>query len=367
MAKVYSVDGGKSNTLNTSTQTVLIDLSPKLKIALLLILGVFFWSKQLFSVLLFLMLSFVIMCTLKPIVKWFIKKGVSKGWAAFLSYLSILVCLTALLTIIIVPFVNQVGAMVDVLPKWIPEGLDYVRNIQFGKEVIDFSAIEKSLMDWIKTLPNPDNFKSLTSTLGNFFSSFAIVLSSIVMSIYLLSEHESLVNIILIRITDDETRERVVKLISDVESKLGGWVLGQGTVSLLAMIFTAIVLSLFKVPFAIPLSVFVGLVNAVPAVGTTLGGVIVGLVALLSTNFASAAIIVVLMIIYQQVENNFITPRVMGNVMGLKPLYVMAGVVIMLLLAGPVGALIAVPFMVLVKIAYEFYIDLQKLKAKGIV
>ena len=73
------------------------------------------------------------------------------------------------------------------------------------------------------------------------------------------------------------------------------------------------------------------------------------------------------MIIYQQVENNFITPRVMGNVMGLKPLYVMAGVVIMLLLAGPVGALIAVPFMVLVKIAYEFYIDLQKLKAKGIV
>jgi len=57
----------------------------------------------------------------------------------------------------------------------------------------------------------------------------------------------------------------------------------------------------------------------------------------------------------------------MGNAVGIKPVIVMLGVVSALLLFGIFGALVAVPVMVLVKIVYEFYIDLQKLKAKGIV
>jgi len=57
----------------------------------------------------------------------------------------------------------------------------------------------------------------------------------------------------------------------------------------------------------------------------------------------------------------------MGNAVGIKPVMVMLGVVSALLLFGIFGALVAVPVMVLAKIAYEFYIDLQKLKAKGIV
>jgi predicted PurR-regulated permease PerM len=57
----------------------------------------------------------------------------------------------------------------------------------------------------------------------------------------------------------------------------------------------------------------------------------------------------------------------MGNVVGVKPFYVMIGAVIMLILAGPLGAVVAVPIIVLIKILYEFYIDLQKIEAKGIV
>jgi len=60
-------------------------------------------------------------------------------------------------------------------------------------------------------------------------------------------------------------------------------------------------------------------------------------------------------------------PKIMGNAVGIKPVIVMLGVVSALLLFGIFGALIAVPVMVLAKIIYEFYIDLQKLKAKGIV
>jgi len=57
----------------------------------------------------------------------------------------------------------------------------------------------------------------------------------------------------------------------------------------------------------------------------------------------------------------------MGNAIGLKPVIIMLGVFAFLILFGVAGALVAVPLMVILQIFYEFYIDLQKLKAKGIV
>ena len=91
------------------------------------------------------------------------------------------------------------------------------------------------------------------------------------------------------------------------------------------------------------------------------------MVILATVNPLSAAIFAGLFIIYQQIENNFIVPKIMGNAIGLKPVIIMLGVFVFLILFGVFGALVAVPFMVILQIFYEFYIDLQKLKAKGIV
>jgi len=71
-------------------------------------------------------------------------------------------------------------------------------------------------------------------------------------------------------------------------------------------------------------------------------------------------------IIIQQFENIFLVPRVMGNAVGLKPLFVIVGMLIGFSLLGGVGAILAVPVMAIIQICIEFYLDLQKLKAKGI-
>jgi predicted PurR-regulated permease PerM len=57
----------------------------------------------------------------------------------------------------------------------------------------------------------------------------------------------------------------------------------------------------------------------------------------------------------------------MGNAVGLKSIVILLGVIIFLTFFGLVGAFLAIPLMVILKITYEFYIDLQKLEAKGIV
>jgi len=180
-------------------------------------------------------------------------------------------------------------------------------------------------------------------------------------------EYDSILELALIRISADEKRNRVKKLFVDVQKKLGRWLLGQLTVSTIAGIVGGILLTIVNVPFALPLAVFIALFDAVPNVGATIGIIPTVIVALLTVGPVGAIIVFLGLIVYQQIENNLIVPKIMGNAVGIKPVMVMLGVVSALLLFGIFGALVAVPVMVLAKIVYEFYIDLQKLKAKGIV
>lgn len=366
MPKVYSIDTHKGYG-EDAPHKVLIDLSPNLLALIFFILAVIFFGKQLISIFLFLMVSFVFMCMMRPIVAWFMNKKVSKGSAIFLSYFSFLVVILVLLAIIIVPFVNQIGGLLETLPDWIAKLLDFLNGVNIGGRTIDVSSIEKSISESLTSLTTSDNVKSVTSTLGGVFSGFTMFLSATVLSIYLVAEHDSLADVLFVRIRSKEKTARVKKLITEVEDKLGSWVLGQGAVSLIATLASAVLLSLFKVPFAIPLAVFVGIMDAIPSIGATLAGIVVGIVSLITLGPVNALIILVLMVLYQQVENNFIIPKVMGNVVGVKPFYIMVGAIILLILAGPLGAVAAVPLIVLIKILYEFYIDLQKLEAKGIV
>ena len=366
MPKIYSVESKNGPDANRP-QKVQIDLSPTLLILIVSTIALLFWGKQFISILLFLMFSFVLMCAMRPIVNWFLKKKMSKNVAIFLAYFSLLIFLLVILAIIFVPFVNQIGGLFEALPDWISKLLNSINGLNINGFKIDSASVEKSVSDWVSSLTTSDNFKSITSTLGGFFNGFTTLLSVTVLSIYLVSEHDSLADVIFVKIRSKDRVQRVKQLISDVENKLGGWVLGQGAVSLIATLISVVSLSLFKVPFAIPLAVFVGLMDAIPSIGATLGGVAVGIVSLITLGPINAFIILILMVIYQQIENNFIIPKVMGNVVGVKPFYVMIGAVIMLILAGPLGAVVAVPIIVLIKILYEFYIDLQKIEAKGIV
>jgi len=366
MAEVYSVET-KENYGDEEPRRVIIDLSPTLLALIFFVLTVVFFGKQLISTALFLMLSFTFMCTMRPIVGWFMKKKASKGWAIFLSYFSLLIFILIILAIIIVPFINQIGGLINTLPDWIAKLLDVLNGVNIGGFTVDVDSVEKTIADSLKSLTTSDSVKNVTSAVGGMFNSLTTFFSATVLSIYLVAEHDSLADVLFMRIRSKEKMERVKKLIEEVESKLGSWVLGQGTVSLIATLFSALILSLFKVPFAIPLAVFVGIMDAIPSIGATLAGLVVGIVSLITVGPLNAVIILVFMVLYQQVENNLIIPKVMGNVVGVKPFYIMVGVIILLILAGPLGAVIAVPLIVLIKILYEFYIDLQKLKAKGIV
>ena len=346
---------------------VVVEFSWKIVLFFLLLLAVIFWGKQLSTVVIFVFLGFVFMTAAKPVVDWFISKKISKGWAAFITYLLGILVFLGLFSIVIIPFVSQLSEFVAVLPTWISQEIANFKGISFGGFSLDANAVSTYVTDFFKNLPTADGFKNITGALSSFFSTTTLVITSLIFSVYMVLEYDSLLELGLIRIAADEKRNRVKKLFVDVQKKLGRWLLGQLTVSTIAGIVGGILLTIVGVPFALPLAVFIALLDAVPNIGATIAIIPSVIVALLTVGPVGAIIVFLGLIIYQQIENSFIVPKIMGNAVGIKPVMVMLGVVSALLLFGIFGALVAVPVMVLAKIAYEFYIDLQKLKAKGIV
>ena len=346
---------------------VVIQFSWELIALILLILAVIFFGSQLISVLLFLFLGFVFTSAARPVVSWLMSKKISKGWAVTITYLIAAIIVLAAISVIIIPLVGQVSELVKVFPTWVENLVANFKGISFGGFKLDANSITQFVSNGLQSISAGDSFKNISTAVGSVFSTTGLLLSSFILSIYLVLEHDSILDFGLIQITSDEKRERVKKLVMDVERKLGKWLLGQATVSAMMGIFAGIILTILKVPFALPLAVMMGLLDAIPGIEATIALITAALFILATVNPISALIFAGIFIIYQQLENNFIVPKIMGNAIGLKPVIIMLGVFAFLILFGVAGALVAVPLMVILQIFYEFYIDLQKLKAKGIV
>ena len=337
-----------------------IEFSWKFLALVFFVIALVLWGEQLLGIAVFLFLSFVIMSAALPVINWFKKEGISKGWAIAVTYFLGFILLLAVVALIVIPLINQINGLGKNIPVW-------VENITENLKELDVSGfvINEALTQWFERFTSADSFKNITSAIGGAAEWASIVLASFVFSVYLILDHDKVLDFVLIRIHSDEKRSRVKKLVLDLEYKLGKWLIGQATVSAIAGTTLGLVLALFRIPFALPMGVLVALLSAIPSLGATIASIPPLLTALILKGPMTALIILLIFLVYQQVENNLIIPKVMGNAVEVKPTLILLAAITFLILFGVWGAVLSVPAMVILKMCYEFYIDLQKIDAKG--
>lgn len=350
---------------DSNKPVIVIEFSWQVLFVLLIALAFIFWGKELVTIGIFIFAALVIMSAARPVVNWLVRRKFSKGWAVTVTYMFAIVIFSALISAVIVPLINQVGTIRDTLPELVDRFVSDFDGISIGAFAIDSTTITNMTDDFLQNFSVTDSFASLAGTVGSVFSFSTMFLAAIVFSIYILLDHDNLLDLGLTRISSDDRRKRVKKLVVDLENKLGVWLLGQATVSAIAGIVMGIALSLFGVPFALPLAVFIALMDAIPSIGATIATIPVFIIALIANGPLTALLVVIIFIAYQQIENTFISPKIMGNAVGIKPVFILLIAVSFLILFGVWGALLAVPIVAIIQIFYEFYIDLQKLEAKG--
>ncbi|HVW31221.1 MAG TPA: AI-2E family transporter [Acidimicrobiia bacterium] len=128
----------------------------------------------------------------------------------------------------------------------------------------------------------------------------------------------------------------------DAARAVTGYMAGNLVISLIAGLVTWIFLTIVGVPFAGVLGLWVGFADLLPLVGATVGAIPTIAIAFLQSTGAGIAV-VVMYIVYQQVENHVLQPVVMSRTVNLNPLGVLLSVLVGVELAGFVGALLAIP------------------------
>jgi predicted PurR-regulated permease PerM len=155
--------------------------------------------------------------------------------------------------------------------------------------------------------------------------------------------------------------DTILDLVKKIDKKLAGFVRGQFTVAVLLGLIYAVALSLAGLRYGFLIGIFAGIFSIIPMVGSTLGLLVSVLVAYLQTgDMMYVALIGGIFITGQIVEGNFLTPKLVGDSVGLHPLWVFFALMAGGALFGIVGMLIAVPVAAVFSVIIAFLLQQYK-------
>ena len=212
--------------------------------------------------------------------------------------------------------------------------------------------------------------QGVLNTVFSLFSNLSsIVLDTVVtiiLTVYFLIDRERLIYQ-LRRIRDVLFPPRIGRGISifihDLDDIVGGFLVGEVLDSIIVGIVSALLLLLIRHPFAILIGAIAGVTNIIPYVGPIIGAALAfffGIFTSIPLGIAGA----VLLLLYQQIDGNFVQPKIVGDKIGLSPVWVLIAVLIGGSYFGALGMILSMPFAGLLRIYFNRYSDYKRLKGK---
>jgi predicted PurR-regulated permease PerM len=287
-----------------------------------------------------LLISVFLALALAPAVNWLSDRKVPRWASILLVYLAIAGGIVGVGLLMVPPIVNGVHRLSDDLPGYV----DDLRKNDTFRDYDNKYHITRKLKDQAEELPSKlgDAAGTLRDVTVGVFTRLVQLFSILVITFLLLMDGQKILEFAYRQISD-EREARVRGVASDISDAISGYVFGNLVISVLAGTVTYVTLTLLDVPFAAPLAVLFAFFDLIPLIGATVGGILIGIVVAF-VDFPTALIVwVVVLIGYQQIENNIIQPVVYGRTVQIHPLVVIVAVLIGAALLGVLGVLVAIP------------------------
>jgi len=292
------------------------------------------------QILILIGVSLILAIGFQPTIAWFERKGVKRGYAVLIMSFLALGVVVGFLALIVPSIIREISQLVDKAP-------DYLSRAQkrsgFIADLNKRFDLTNKLHDIAAKLP------STALALFKSFSSFIFnTLTVVILTLYFTAALPKIRSGIA-RLLRRHERERFEIILEESTQRVGGYIIGNILISIIAGVAAAFALVIMHVPYAAALGFWVALTDLIPTVGAILGAVFCGLVA----GFAGIPQLVgtiIYFIVYQQVENYVIAPRVMKRAIEMSAAAVIVAVLIGGALAGFIGALLALPAAAIIKI-----------------
>jgi predicted PurR-regulated permease PerM len=275
------------------------------------------------------------------------KRRGNRTLATATSFLLVVLILGAFLASIVPPIVRQSDNFVNTAPGLIQDLRDqngtagkFIQKYHLGSQVDEFSS---QLSDRLKHLSG-----SAVSTVSAVGSSVFATLTVLVLTFMMLIEGPYWLGVAT-KLLPDSQEEYAKKIGADMYLVIRGFVNGQVLLAAIAAALISPMLFILHISYPVALIFVIFICGLIPMVGHTIGAVIVTLVALFHSPIA-AIIILGYYILYQQIENYVVQPRIQATSTNLSPLLVFVAVVIGVNFGGLFGGLVAIPLMGCVRV-----------------
>lgn len=265
---------------------------------------------------------------------------VPRGIAVLISYIIILGTLGGIIALLAPPLIEQTANFANISPDFL---------VKLGVTPTISDEIGREFLTRVGSIPG-QLLKFGAGVLSNVVSVFTVL----VFTFYLLMARNNL-DEQLGTLFGKEKTEGVVKVLSRLEERLGGWARGQLILMLLVGVLNYIGLTLLGVPFALPLAVLAGLLEVIPYLGPVIAAVPGILIGFGISSFTGVGV-VALALLVQQLENYIFVPKIMGKSVGVSPIVILLALAIGERLAGVVGMIISIPLVITLQVLSKDYL-----------
>jgi predicted PurR-regulated permease PerM len=273
------------------------------------------------------------------------RTNMSRGLAATLTVIGVALAVLALGLLLLVPLVADVRDYLKQLPQlvadlqksgelaWLDTGAG--GNIQEGAQKVSVSV--------------PDAISAVIGIGGDFFGVFLASFTIMFICIFLLTDIERLKRALASVLMPGEDA-RWLNVWEEVTVSVSRWAIGVVVIAVIAGTTQGLTAWLLGSSYAVALGVIAGLLDMIPNIGATIAGFILVPTLWAEEGIAAAIIMLVVILVYQQVENNILTPKIQGKAVNLSAFFIILAVTLFGALLGVLGALTAVPLAAMIQI-----------------
>jgi len=325
----------RTTTIHVAPATIVLSVFTVVATVGLILLAI-----NMVNVLVTVFLAITLAETIRPLVESLQRRGVRRPVAIFLIYLLILSVLVGSLALILPPLTQQVVAFARESPRQVQD----LRNMVPG---LNQTLLDLGLLGQVQTAMSdlagqaPVILRGIGSAAVQGVVGIFTVLSGFILAAFWIGLTETVDRNVVSRLPLDR-RLLVRRLAHDLSETLGGWLRGQLILMVFVGVLSFVGLAILQVRYPVALAVFAGVTEVLPIIGPWIGGIPAVIIASL-VNPVLGVVVAVLYIAIQQIENNFLVPKVMQRAVGLHPFLVLVALLVGGSLLGVAGVIISIP------------------------
>lgn len=309
------------------------------------------------------------------------KSGRAAKWLSILFAYLFAIGVIAILMVFIIPQIYaSITEITEQFPNWYNSSLSFIQD--FEKKHADWTFIDYDYINEKIQSALPMIVSYLTSMASSLVpvivnTGMTIIkgiinfIISIMVSVYMISDHKNLFyhfKRLIYAILPQNTADTSKNIIKESARIFSSYIFGKALDSLIIGIICFISMLIFKFPYAVLISVVVGITNMIPYFGPYMGGVI-GAIIIIIVNPIQVIFFAILILIIQQFDGLFLGPKILGDSTGLTPLWVIFSITVGGSLFGVLGMFLGVPVVAvlsyILNLIVEHFLKKKNVKVKS--